>query len=123
MSDDCDENLAQVWSALGCAPNPDIGRPEVRRAMWGQALDSIRKYTGGGHRMVRENRELRDKVDRLTDALFGARGTRHPMSDDDTPTGPNWRDALTDLDGDWLDDDMAANDANYDTDKEEEEDE
>jgi len=35
------------------------------------------------------------------------------MSDEYTPTGPNWRDALSDLDLDWLDDDMAANDANF----------
>jgi hypothetical protein len=29
------------------------------------------------------------------------------------PTSANWRHELTDLDGDWLDDDMAANDANF----------
>jgi len=32
---------------------------------------------------------------------------------DDLPTPANWRDELTDEQRAWLDDDMAANDANF----------
>jgi hypothetical protein len=32
---------------------------------------------------------------------------------DDFPAAPNWRDQLTDEQREWLNDDMAANDANF----------
>ena len=58
------EALNDVWSALGCAHNPDDFKPEVRRAMWAQALTMISQAVTQTNRVYRENQAL--LADRLT---------------------------------------------------------
>lgn len=51
--------LREVWTALGCAPDPDDFKPEVRARQRRQAIDMIREEAGHTSRVYRENEQLR----------------------------------------------------------------
>ncbi|MCI2958227.1 hypothetical protein MN032_11010 [Agromyces atrinae] len=50
--------LRRIWSAMGCAQNPDDFKPSVRAVMWGQVEKYVAEHLTGDLRLARENREL-----------------------------------------------------------------
>ena len=50
--------LGRVWSAFGCAWNPDDFKPTVRARMWEQVVEMAREATERSSRIYRENQQL-----------------------------------------------------------------
>jgi hypothetical protein len=59
------ERLAAIWSAFGCAPNPDDFKESVRERMWEQVLSMARESAAQSSRVYRENLTLEAEVRRL----------------------------------------------------------
>lgn len=57
-----DEKLRAVWSALGCAPNPDDFKPTVQAKMWESVLEMITQATKQTSSVHRENQGLRELI-------------------------------------------------------------
>lgn len=66
MSEELDtKHLREVWSAFGCAHNPDDFKPEVRESMWRVITEMATQSTERSSRVYRENQQLENEVERL----------------------------------------------------------
>jgi hypothetical protein len=63
--------LRDLWSALGCAHNPDDFKPSVQAVMRADALKMVREQTAGVTRIHRENQALVAEV-RARDTVIEA---------------------------------------------------
>lgn len=76
--------LRDLWSALGCAHNPDDFKPSVQAVMRADALKMVREQTAGVTRIHRENQALVAEV-RARDTVIEAVRAIHREKHGESP--------------------------------------